>query len=125
MRFFEQVYVIVRCIPPGCVATYGQIARMLGQPHAARTVGWAMRGVPAGSGIPWHRVLNASGRTSLPGSQGAAEQRHLLEAEGVVFSPNGRVDLDRFGWEGLAPLETRTHFRLPICRPCDSCLVPL
>jgi len=100
MRFFEQVHTLVRHIPPGRVASYGQIARLLDQSHAARTVGWALRGVAAGSGVPWHRVLNAAGRSSLSGA-GAAEQRRLLEAEGVLFGPSGRVSIKRFGWEGL------------------------
>lgn len=102
MRFFEQVYTLVHCIPPGRVASYGQIARLLGQPHAARTVGWALRGLSEGSDVPWYRVVNASGRISLPDPQGAAEQRRLLEAEGVVLSPDGQIDLDRFGWAGLS-----------------------
>ena len=101
MHFFDQVYQVVRCIPSGCVATYGQIARLLGQPHAARTVGWALQALPEGSGVPWQRVVNAAGRISLPSPQGAAEQRRLLEAEGVVFSSTGHIDLRRFGWEGL------------------------
>lgn len=105
MGFFEQVYFAVGCIPLGRVATYSQIARLLGQPHAARTVGWAMRGVPEGSGVPWHRVVNATGRISLPDPEGAAEQRRLLEAEGVMFGSDGRIDLDRFGWGGLAEHE--------------------
>ena len=100
MRFFEQVHALVRHIPPGRVASYGQIARLLGQPHAARTVGWALRAVTEESGLPWHRVLNAAGRSSLS-AEGAAEQRRLLEAEGVVFNPSGRVNMKRFGWEGL------------------------
>ncbi len=114
MRFFKKVHTLVRHIPPGRVASYGQIARLLGQPHAARTVGWALRAVTAESGIPWQRVLNAAGRISLSSPQGAAQQRRLLEAEGVVFVPgqgdfvpgqgdfDGEcVNLDRFGWEGL------------------------
>ena len=101
MEFFEQVYVLVRCIPPGRVVTYGRIAHLLGQPHAARTVGWALRGVPEGSGIPWHRVVNAAGRISIAERLSAAEQRRRLEAEGVRFSPDGRIDLCRFGWVGL------------------------
>jgi methylated-DNA-protein-cysteine methyltransferase-like protein len=101
MRFFEQVYILVQCIPPGRVATYGQIARLLGQPHAARTVGWALRGLPEGHDVPWHRVVNASGRISLSHPQGAVEQQHLLGAEGVVFDPEGGIDLSHFGWAGL------------------------
>jgi methylated-DNA-protein-cysteine methyltransferase-like protein len=101
MRFFEQVHVLVRQIPPGRVASYGQIARMLGQPRAARTVGWALRAVSDESGIPWQRVLNSAGRVSLSGPQGVSEQRRLLEAEGVVFEGDC-VNLKHYGWEGLA-----------------------
>jgi methylated-DNA-protein-cysteine methyltransferase-like protein len=107
MRFFDQVYTLVRCIPSGRVATYGQIARLLAQPHAARTVGWAMRDVPEGSDIPWHRVINVGGRISLADPEGAAEQRCLLQAEGVVFGFDGRIDLDTFGWDGLPEHEIR------------------
>ena len=101
MRFFEQVYAVARCIPSGRVATYGQVARMLEQPHAGRTVGWAMRALPSGSDVPWHRVVNAAGRISLRGSEGVAEQRRLLESEGVSFGHDGRIDLLCFGWDGL------------------------
>jgi methylated-DNA-protein-cysteine methyltransferase-like protein len=103
---FEEIYHIVRCIPPGKVATYGQIARMLGQPQAARTVGWAMGAVPEGSDVPWQRVINSRGTISMPpGSPGAILQRALLEAEGVVFDAKGRVNLKVYGWEGLDPVQ--------------------
>jgi methylated-DNA-protein-cysteine methyltransferase-like protein len=103
MRFFEQVYALVCCIPPGRVATYGQIARLLGQPHAARTVGWAMRDIPEGRDVPWHRVVNASGRVSIRDADAALAQRRRLETEGVAFDADGRINLDRFGWVGLPP----------------------
>lgn len=100
--FFDQVYEVVRRIPRGRVATYGQIARILGSPRSARTVGWALRATPAGSAVPWQRVINSRGMISLgAGSQGAALQRSLLEAEGVVFDEQGHVDLDIYGWDGL------------------------
>lgn len=106
--FFEEVYRVTRCIPPGKVTTYGQIARLLGQPRAARTVGWALHSLPEGQDVPWQRVINAKGMVSLgAGRDGAAIQRALLEDEGVVFDERGRVDLDRYGWEGLDPLEIR------------------
>jgi methylated-DNA-protein-cysteine methyltransferase-like protein len=106
--FFDQVYRVVQCIPPGKVATYGQIARMLGQPRAARTVGWALRGLPEGHDVPWQRVINARGTVSfVAGSPGADIQRALLEAEGVVFDEQGRVDLDVYGWAGLDLAERR------------------
>ncbi len=101
-NFFEQVYRLVRRIPPGKVTSYGAIARMLEHPHAARTVGWAMHGLPQDSDVPWHRVINSQGRIST-GSQDHGDnlQRILLEAEGIEFDERGRVDWDRFGWVGL------------------------
>ncbi len=98
--FFAQVYQVVRRIPPGKVATYGQIARLLGQPRAARTVGWALQALPDGSDIPWQRVVNSQGTLSLDGGP-AAIQRALLEEEGVLFDGNGRINLEVYGWEGL------------------------
>jgi methylated-DNA-protein-cysteine methyltransferase-like protein len=97
---FEQIHQVVRHIPPGQVATYGQIARLLGMAHAARTVGWALRALPEESDVPWQRVISASGTISLD-PYGAAVQRALLESEGVVFDERGRVDLDVHGWPGL------------------------
>jgi methylated-DNA-protein-cysteine methyltransferase-like protein len=106
LSFFEQVYRVVRLIPPGRVATYGQIARLLGVPRGARTVGWALRGLPEGGDVPWQRVINARGSISLaPGRVGAAIQRALLEDEGVAFGANGCVDLSDYGWSGLSPAE--------------------
>ena len=100
--FFEQVYQVVRRIPPGKVATYGQIARLLGQPRAARTVGWALHSIPEGSHVPWQRVLNAQGTISLEArGPGGAIQKALLEEEGVTFDEGGRIDLKVYGWAGL------------------------
>lgn len=99
--FFEQVYRVVRRIPPGQVATYGQIARILGAPRAARTVGWALHDVPSGSDVPWQRVVNSRGAISLESrGMGGAVQRALLEEEGVRFDPDGRIDLAAYGWPG-------------------------
>ncbi|MFZ5915543.1 MAG: MGMT family protein [Chloroflexota bacterium] len=101
-RFFEQVYRVVRCIPPGQVASYGQVAAMLGNPHAARTVGWAMHALPEDSDVPWQRVINAQGRVSTAAQdRDDSLQRQLLEAEGVVFGPDGRVNMARYRWQGL------------------------
>jgi methylated-DNA-protein-cysteine methyltransferase-like protein len=100
--FFDRIHEVVRRIPPGKVATYGQIARLLGQPRAARTVGWALRATPEGSDLPWQRVINARGTVSFAaGSPGAELQRALLEEEGIAFDEQGRVDLKVYGWEGL------------------------
>ncbi len=101
-RFFDQVYRVVRQIPAGKVATYGQIAALLGQPRAARTVGWAMHAVPEGSDVPWQRVINAQGRISTScEAHDANVQRQLLEAEGIVFDAQERIDLNVYQWAGL------------------------
>jgi methylated-DNA-protein-cysteine methyltransferase-like protein len=101
-RFFEQVYELVRRIPPGKVATYGQVARILGKPRGARTVGWALHSIPEGSDVPWQRVINARGIITLDAhGPGGAIQRALLEAEGIMFDEQGRIDLEVYGWAGL------------------------
>ena len=94
---YERIYAVVKRIPAGRVATYGQIAALAGLPGHARQVGYALNKTPAGRALPWHRVLNARGECSLPGS-GGDEQRRLLRREGVALSREGRVDLKRFQW---------------------------
>jgi methylated-DNA-protein-cysteine methyltransferase-like protein len=95
---YERIYGVVRQVPSGRVATYGQIAAIAGR-CTPRMVGYAMAAVPYGSDIPWHRVLNSQGKSSLRG-QGADIQRQMLEAEGVRFDESGRVDLSVAGWRG-------------------------
>lgn len=107
--FFQQVHRLVRLIPSGRVATYGQIARLLGNPRAARMVGWAMHSIPEGSDVPWQRVVNARGTISLDArGPGGAIQRALLEAEGIAFDEHGRLDLSVYGWTGPDPIELET-----------------
>ena len=99
MNTFEQIYAAARQIPPGRVATYGQLARLAGNPRMARVVGYAMHAAPAD--VPCHRVVDRSGRLSaafLPA--GRETHRLLLEMEGVPFLPDGRVDLALARWEG-------------------------
>ncbi len=92
-KLLERIWKAVAAIPQGEVASYGSIARRAGLPRRARLVGHALKVAPAGLKLPWHRVLNAQGRISLPaGSKAHRMQRRLLEKEGVVFR-NGRVDL--------------------------------
>lgn len=93
----QRLRAVVDSIPPGRVATYGQVAREAGLPRHARHVGSALRSLPPGSALPWHRVLNARGAISERPCEGFTRQRSLLEAEGVVFDRHGRVDLERFG----------------------------
>ncbi|MEA3334448.1 MAG: MGMT family protein [Chloroflexota bacterium] len=107
-RFFEQIYLVVKQIPPGKVTSYGQVAAILGHPRAARTVGWALASLPQeqASEVPWQRVINAQGRISIRNLEHAAEEQQLLlESEGVEFSDRGYVDWKRFGWRGLSPVE--------------------
>ena len=96
---FSAFYDVVRKIPAGKVATYGQVARLAGMPRCARTVGYAMAGCKDPS-IPCHRVVDRFGGTKAcfdtyaPGTQ-----RAILEAEGVIFRPDGTVDLAQSQWE--------------------------
>jgi len=100
-EMYTRVYEVVALIPAGRVATYGQVARIVGPPCTARMAGWALRAMPAGLEIPWHRVINARGEISTEfREQEAALQRRLLEAEGVEFDARGRTDLRRFQWAG-------------------------
>jgi methylated-DNA-protein-cysteine methyltransferase-like protein len=108
-NFYASVYRLVAQIPLGRVTTYGQIARWLGHPSAARAVGYALHALPSGSDLPWQRVINAAGRISSRCDRHyEAIQRALLEAEGVRFDAYGNVDLQAFGWAGpLAPPDAR------------------
>jgi methylated-DNA-protein-cysteine methyltransferase related protein len=95
----QQIWQVVAAIPVGKVATYGGVAEKAGMPRAARRVGYALRGLPADTRIPWHRVVNSQGRLSLPkGSNSHTTQRERLEREGILFSLNGTIDLRRYGW---------------------------
>jgi methylated-DNA-protein-cysteine methyltransferase-like protein len=97
---YQRIYDVVRRIPAGQVATYGQIAALAGLPGHARQVGYALHALRDGAeDVPWQRVINARGEVSPrsePGWEGY--QRARLEAEGVVFDARGRVDLKRFRW---------------------------
>jgi methylated-DNA-protein-cysteine methyltransferase-like protein len=96
---YSRIYTVVRRIPAGRVATYGQIAILAGLPGHARQVGYALHALSEHHDVPWHRVINAQGRISLRAERGHDDlQRQLLEAEGVVFDSNGRVSLSEFGW---------------------------
>ena len=96
---YDEIYKMVCGIPQGQVATYGQIARLVNRPRAARQVGYALAALPADRQVPWHRVVNAKGEIS---SRAHADyenyQRILLEDEGVEFGLYGRIDLARYLW---------------------------
>ncbi|MEM5767251.1 MAG: MGMT family protein [Bacillota bacterium] len=97
--FFQQVYDLIATIPEGKVATYGQIAALLGKPKASKIVGWALHTTPSNFKLPCHRVVNKSGDLApayVFGGIGA--QRSLLEAEGITFNSDGRVNLKKHLW---------------------------
>lgn len=99
-NFYQRVYALVRRVPPGRVVTYGQVAALLGKPQAARAVGYALRYLPPGSDVPWHRVINHRGQISprYP-AEGPWLQRLLLEEEGLRFGAQARIDLAVYRWQ--------------------------
>lgn len=99
-EFCRRVYKIAGNIPIGYVATYGQIAFMAGYPRGARMAGRAMKDTPSDMDIPCYRVVNSSGDTAPEYVfESKRHQRALLEAEGVVFKPNGKIDMKKCKWK--------------------------
>ncbi len=98
----SQLYAWMAQIPRGTVVTYGQLARLIGWPHGARWVGRQMGRLPRGSQLPWHRVINAQGRSSIPvDASGSNRQLRLLQREGVLVV-EGRISLRRYQWDPFA-----------------------
>ena len=102
MAAYEMIYAIVRQIPVGQVGTYGQVADLANLPGRARLVGYALFRVAPDSDIPWHRVINAKGEISESPERYGSDylQRSLLEAEGIQFSPQGKISLRQYRWIG-------------------------
>ena len=102
MTSFEKIYEVVKRIPRGKVATYGQIAMMAGNPRWARVVGYALHVNPDPDTIPCYRVVNRMGGLSEAFAFGGINQQELLlRADGIELDKDGRVDLDRYMWDGL------------------------
>lgn len=98
MTTFERIYDVVKKIPKGRVATYGQVAMLAGNPRWARVVGYALHNNPDPTHIPCHRVVNREGRVATAFAFGGRKtQRELLEKEGIIFEADGHIDLDKFG----------------------------
>lgn len=101
MNTFERIYEVVKAIPRGKVASYGQVAAYAGNPRWARVVGYALHVNPDPYNIPCFRVVTREGKLSEAFAFGGENrQRELLENEGVEFLPDGRVDMKRFVWNG-------------------------
>ena len=100
MSYYDDVYELVKRIPPGKISTYGRIAQLTAVPRGARGVGWALAGLSPelARTVPWWRVINAAGRIS--NQFNATLQRELLEAEGIAFDERGYVDLKTYLWDG-------------------------
>ncbi len=99
----QQIYNVVRQIPYGKVATYGQVAALAGLPGHARQVGYALYRAEEAEALPWHRVINAKGEISYSFIRMGGDnlQRQLLESEGVVFNKNERIDMTTFQWQPI------------------------
>jgi len=107
---YARIYAVVRRIPRGRVANYGQVALVAGLPGHARQVGYALHAVGPEDAVPWQRVVNAKGEVSprrMPGWD--AVQRVLLEREGVAFDARGRIDLARYGWRPRAKARAKAR----------------
>ena len=96
--FFEAVKEIIKSIPTGQVATYGQIAAYAGNPQGARQVAWVLHTYSEKEGLPWHRVINSKGGISLGHGSGYELQKALLEKEGVTFGKGDIIDLKKYQW---------------------------
>lgn len=99
MDFTSEVIRLIKDIPRGKVATYGQIAALAGFYSSVRRVVWILHSCSQKEQLPWHRVVNHKGMISLKPGAGYEKQKILLEREGVVFDEKDRIDLDRFLWE--------------------------
>jgi methylated-DNA-protein-cysteine methyltransferase-like protein len=121
--FDRQVYAMVARIPPGRLATYGQIAELIGAWGCARQVGWALRRLPLPSELPWHRVVNAAGRVALsPGREGSDWiQRQMLIDEGIAVDGRGHLALAPHRWRPDAPV----HLEPAPCEPVPPLDPPL
>jgi methylated-DNA-protein-cysteine methyltransferase-like protein len=117
-RLYDLIFAIVRQVPRGRVATYGQVARIAGR-CSAQMVGFALASLASSSErqnfeeVPWQRIINAKGKVSPHGfGMGGFIQRQLLEEEGVAFDSEGVIDLERFGWNGVLTTPVRDRRNL-------------
>ena len=107
---YERIFAVIRRIPKGRVATYGQIAALAGIPRHARQVGYALRNAPEELRLPWHRVINAQGRVSKRSPPGGHSLQYvLLDSEGIQFDVHGKIALQHYQWKPRSRVSTRAQ----------------
>ena len=115
--FSRQVIKYIQSIPPGKVATYGQIAELAGKPQGSRGVAWILHSSSTAHKLPWHRVLNAKGKISFEiGTHNFRQQKKRLEKEGVELSPDGQLSLARYQWK-KKPTAKKSSKKVKTSRP--------
>ncbi len=97
--FTQEVIKIIKNIPLGKVLTYGKIAKLAGNPRAARQVSWLLHSSTKKYNLPWHRVINSQGKIALKSQNGKDYQKILLEKEGIELTKNNKIDLKKYLWE--------------------------
>ena len=112
---WDPVYRLVKQIPRGRVTTYGELAKCLRLRGGARVVGYAMAATPRGRGIPWHRVIGAGGKVTIPEPH-ASLQRRLLASEGVPIE-GARIDMKQFAWSPKSRAKSRANSRAKSRKP--------
>jgi methylated-DNA-protein-cysteine methyltransferase-like protein len=112
---WDPVYLLVKQIPRGRVTTYGELAKALRLRGGARAVGYAMAATPRGRGIPWHRVIGAGGKVTMPEPH-ASLQRRLLATEGVPIEGT-RIDMKQFAWSPISRAKSRPNSRAKSRKP--------
>ncbi len=113
--FHQRIIEVIRYVPSGKVATYGQIAAAAGNPFGAREVVRVLHAASERENLPWHRIVNRFGRISLNRGQGYELQRALLVAEGVAFDESDTIDLEIFRWNvAIGKSATDKNLRLEI-----------
>ena len=93
------IIALIQNIPKGKVLTYGKIAKLAGNPRAARQVAWTLNSSTEKYNLPWHRVINSKGRIALNSEEGRNQQKYLLIKEGVEFSDEYKIDLNKYLWK--------------------------
>jgi methylated-DNA-protein-cysteine methyltransferase-like protein len=118
LDFTRRVRDLLRAVPRGKVTSYGRVAALAGDARQARQVAWILHSSAEKENLPWHRVIGAGGRVSLPPARDGREQRRRLEAEGVRFGSGGRLDWSLYGWSPRQP-RSRAFEALDLSRLLD------